>query len=128
MLRRGGSCFTVEHLLLCGIHNLETIKQVDIASKRGYRVQTRGIKSSSTKCLQQTRICLVILFPIFNFIFHIFFMPDVDCIPTKLIKIFNPFMVIVNSGLFLYSEFFLSMNHRDLHGINFISRQWCFYC
>jgi hypothetical protein len=32
---------------------------------------------------------------------------DVDCIPTKLIKIFNPFMVIVvNSGLFLYSEFF----------------------
>jgi hypothetical protein len=85
MLRRGGSCFTVEHLLLCGIHNLETIKQVYIAFK------TSGIKSSSTKCFQQTRICLVILFPIFNFIFHIFFLSEVDCIPTKLIKIFSPF-------------------------------------
>jgi hypothetical protein len=28
-------------------------------------------------------------------------------------------MVIVNSGLFLYSEFFLSMNYRDLHGIKY---------
>jgi hypothetical protein len=33
MLRRGGSCFRVEHLLLCGIPNLETIKQVNSASK-----------------------------------------------------------------------------------------------
>jgi hypothetical protein len=82
--------------LLCGIPNLKTI----------HCVQTSGIKSSSTKCFQQTRICLVILFPIFNFIFHIFFLSDVGCIPTQLIKIFNPFMVIVNSGLFLYSEFF----------------------
>jgi hypothetical protein len=107
MLRHGGSCFRVEHLLLCGIPNLETIKQkqVNSASKPSNQ-QTSGTKSSSTKCFQQTRICLVILFPIFNLIFHIFFPSDVDCIPTKLIKIFNPFMVIVNSGLFLYSEFF----------------------
>jgi hypothetical protein len=109
MLRRGGSCFRVEHLLLCGIPNLETIKQkqVNSASKPSNQ-QTSGTKSSSTKCFQQTRICLVILFPIFNLIFHIFFPSDVDCIPTKLIKIFNPFMVIVNSGLFLYSEFFIN--------------------
>jgi hypothetical protein len=91
---------------LCGIPNLETIKQkqVNSASKPSNQ-QTSGTKSS-TKCFQQTRICLVILFPIFNLIFHIFFPSDVDCIPTKLIKIFNLFMVIVNSGLFLYSEFF----------------------
>jgi hypothetical protein len=31
--RRGGSCFRVEHLLLCGIPNLETIKEVNSASK-----------------------------------------------------------------------------------------------
>jgi hypothetical protein len=104
MLRHGGSCFGVEHLLLC-IPNLETIKQVNSASKPSNQ-QTSGTKFSSTKCFQQTRICLVILFPIFNLIFHIFFPSDVDCIPTKLIKIFNPFMVIVNSGLFLYSDFF----------------------
>jgi hypothetical protein len=115
MLRRGGSCFRVEHLLLCGIPNLETIKQKQMNSvskpsnhdiHRASNQQTSGTKSSSTKCFQQTRICLVILFPIFKLIFHIFFPSDVDCIPTKLIKIFNPFMVIVNSGLFLYSEFF----------------------
>jgi hypothetical protein len=108
MLRRGGSCFRVEHLLLCGISNLETIKQkqVNSASNKPSNQQTSGTKSSSTKCFQQTSICLVILFPIFNLIFHIFFPSDVDCIPTKLIKIFNPFMVIVNFGLFLYSEFF----------------------
>jgi hypothetical protein len=102
MLRHGGSCFRVEHLLLCGIPNLETIKQkqVNRASKPSNQ------QTSGTKCFQQTRICLVILFPIFNLIFHIFFPSDVDCIPTKLIKIFNPFMMIVNYGLFLYSEFF----------------------
>jgi hypothetical protein len=33
MLRRGGSCFRVEHLLLCGIPNLETIKQKQVKSK-----------------------------------------------------------------------------------------------
>jgi hypothetical protein len=102
MLRHGGSCFRVEHLLLCGIPNLETIKQVN----SGPNQQTSGTKSSSTKCFQQTHICLVILFPIFNLIFHIFFPSDVDCIRTKLIKIFNPFIATVNSGLFLYSEFF----------------------
>jgi hypothetical protein len=32
MLRRGGSCFRVEHLLLCGIPNLETIKQKQVNS------------------------------------------------------------------------------------------------
>jgi hypothetical protein len=105
MLRHGGSCFRVEYLLLCGIPNLETIKQVNSASKPSNQ-QTIGTKSSSTKCFQQTRICLVTLFPIFNLIFHIFFPSNVAYIPTKLIKIFNPFMVIVKSGLFLYSEFF----------------------
>jgi hypothetical protein len=77
----------VEHLLLCGISNLETIKQkqVNSASKPSNQ-QTSGTKSSSTKCFQQTRICLVILLPIFNLIFHIFFPSDVDCIPTKLFK------------------------------------------
>jgi hypothetical protein len=111
MLRRGGSCFRFEHLLLCGIPYLETIKQEQINSaSKPSNQQTSGTKSSSTKCFQQTRICLVILFPIFNLIFHIFFPSDVDCIPSKLIKIFNPFMVIVNFGLFLY---------RDLHGIKY---------
>jgi hypothetical protein len=53
-----GSCFRVEHLLLCGIPNLETIrqKQMDSVSKP-LNQQTSGIKSSSTKCFQQTRIC-----------------------------------------------------------------------
>jgi hypothetical protein len=48
MLRRGGSCFRVEHLLLCGIPNLETIKQkqVNSASKPSNQ-QTSGTKSSS---------------------------------------------------------------------------------
>jgi hypothetical protein len=32
MLRRGGSCFRVEHSLLCGIPNLETIKQKQVNS------------------------------------------------------------------------------------------------
>jgi hypothetical protein len=73
MLRRGGSCFRVEHLLLCGIPNLETIKQKQMNSvSKPSNQQTSGTKYSSTKCFQQTRICLVILFPIFNLIFHIF--------------------------------------------------------
>jgi hypothetical protein len=33
MLRRGGSCFRVEHLLLCGIPNLETIKQKQVKTE-----------------------------------------------------------------------------------------------
>jgi hypothetical protein len=64
MLRRGGSCFRVVHLLLCGIPNLETIKQKQVYSaSKPSNQQTSGTKSSFTKCFQQTRICLSLFFP-----------------------------------------------------------------
>jgi hypothetical protein len=96
--------------LLRGIPNLETIKPTNQWNK----IFIYKMFPTNTHMLSN-------FLSIFNLIFHIFFPSDVDCIllPTKLIKIFNPFMVIVNSRLFLYSEFFLSMNHRDLHGIKY---------
>jgi hypothetical protein len=78
----GEAILRAEHLLLCGIPNLETIKQVD---SEGILRPNQWNKIIYKMFRTNTHV----LFPILNLISYIFFLSGVDCIPTKLIKIFG---------------------------------------